>query len=134
MGTSPEICDGVGGIVGATDAEVNITGCVSLGNIMGATNVGKISGSAEGMPGILANNYAYDMLTVNGLPGTPGTTSDQNGENVTYGDITDMTASSLFAALGWDFINLWTWSAVPGVKLPILQGLDEILQHPSLEP
>lgn len=79
----------------------------------------------------LQSNFAWDNLHVSDSLITTGTQNNQNGENVSFAQITD---SAFYKDAGiwntpWDFASKWTMDTTNTSPFPILQALSPDIQN-----
>ncbi|HEY0280823.1 MAG TPA: Ig-like domain repeat protein, partial [Solirubrobacterales bacterium] len=102
----------------ATLYEGDVVYSGSLTGPSGANN-GRIDGQEKGAPSFVGN-LASTAATINGAPVAGGLATNKNGGDATPAEL---ETEATYTGLGWDFTNVWEWSAT--LKRPVLRGVAE---------
>lgn len=116
---------GIAAIHGGT-----LSNCVSLGSALSSgTSINRVVGA--GFTSTMTNNYARSDMQVNGATVTGGTSSNENGADLTVSDSTAQAWSTWFSdGSAW---NYPTEKLVIGAALPTLKGFaGSVVQNPTL--
>ena len=116
---------GIAAIHGGT-----LSNCVSLGSALSSgTSINRVVGA--GFTSTMTNNYARSDMQVNGATVTGGTSSNENGADLTVSDSTAQAWSTWFSDS-----SAWNYPAeklVIGAALPTLKGFaGSVVQNPTL--
>lgn len=116
---------GIAAIHGGT-----LSNCVSLGSALSSgTSINRVVGGDS--TSTMTNNYARSDMQVNGATVTGGTSSNENGADLTVSDSTAQAWSTWFSdGSAW---NYPTEKLVIGAALPTLKGFaGSVVQNPTL--
>ncbi|MBS6366408.1 MAG: glycoside hydrolase family 97 N-terminal domain-containing protein [Clostridiales bacterium] len=106
----------VGAITGYAYASTTLKGNVALdGALTSKGSISRICGKEKSTPITYQNNLSCEDLLINGSKITDGTADNKNGLNKTAAELTQQET---YAAIGWDFEDVWT--------------MDETLGRPTL--
>jgi hypothetical protein len=79
-------------------------------------NQGRIVARENGTP-TYYNNLSLNTATINGSVVTGGTLTNKQGKDTTEAEL---KAEATYAAIGWNFQNVWTWDAT--LERPVLRA------------
>ena len=114
-----------GGIVGYLASSSISNSFAANAWLNGGTNHARIAGLLASST-TLSNNYAWDDMYLGNSKITDGTTSNKNGENTTFAELSNNTGGFILSA-PWDFDDVWTFDHTKS-PYPILQGIDAEVQ------